>query len=51
MATAVKNPDGSIVIAVFNPTDIEQTLEINYNNKKKTNSISAKALQTLVINP
>jgi len=51
MATAVKNPDGSIVIAVFNPTDVEQTLEINYNNKKKTNSISAKALQTLVINP
>jgi glucosylceramidase len=50
MATAVKNPDGSIVIAVFNPTDVEQTLEIKLNNTRTNISINAKALQTLVIN-
>jgi glucosylceramidase len=49
MATAVKNPDGSIVIAVFNPTDIEQTLEIKLNNTRTNISINAKALQTVVI--
>ena len=51
MATAVKNPDGSIAIAIFNPTEKVQTLEINFNNQKKNSSISAKALQTVVIKP
>ncbi len=51
MTTAVKNPDGSIAIAIFNPTDKEQTIEINFNNQKKNSSIGAKALQTVVIKP
>ena len=46
-----KNPDGSIAIAIFNPTDKEQTIELRFNNQKKNSSISAKALQTVVINP
>lgn len=51
MATAVKNPDGSIAMAIFNPTEELQTLEINLNNIKKNISINAKALQTVVIKP
>jgi len=33
MATAVKNLDGSIAIAVFNPTEFIQTIEIQMENK------------------
>ncbi|MBF2708038.1 glycoside hydrolase family 30 protein [Flavobacterium soyangense] len=51
MATAVKNPDGTIAIAVFNPTEDAHTIEINLNNIKKSISISAKALQTVIIKP
>lgn len=49
MATAVKNPDGSIALVVFNPTDDETTIEINLNNLKNIVSIDAKALQTIVL--
>jgi glucosylceramidase len=49
VATAVKNPDGSIALVIFNPTYKNQTIEINLNNNKKSISINAKALQTVVI--
>jgi len=49
MASAVKNPDGTIAVIIFNPTESAQPLEINLNNKKTNISISAKALQTVVI--
>ena len=48
---AVQNPDGSIAVAIFNPTDKNQLLEINLNNQKINFSIQAKALQTVVIQP
>jgi len=51
MATAVKNPDGSIAIAIFNPTELIQTIEIQLENRNTTISIDAKALQTIVIKP
>lgn len=51
MATAVKNPDGTIALVIFNPTDTLQTLEINLNQQKKNISINARALQTVVIQP
>ena len=51
MATAVKNPDNSIAIAIFNPTDQNKTIQINLLNQTKTISISAQALQTVVIKP
>ncbi|WP_310556263.1 glycoside hydrolase family 30 protein [Flavobacterium sp.] len=51
MSTAVKNPDGSIAVAIFNPTDKNQTIQLILNNNKKNISISAKALQTVVIKP
>lgn len=49
--TAVQNPDQSIALVIFNPTEQFQSLEININNDKSTISIPAKALQTVVINP
>lgn len=51
MATAVKNPDGSIALAIFNPTEKMQSIQINLNQQQKNISISAKALQTVVIQP
>lgn len=51
MATAVKNPDGSIALAIFNPTEKMQSIQINLNKQQKNISISAKALQTVVIQP
>lgn len=47
--TAVKNPDGSIVVIVFNPSETKHNLEININKKQKNVSISAKALQTIIL--
>ncbi|MCB0443949.1 MAG: glycoside hydrolase family 30 protein, partial [Flavobacterium sp.] len=49
MTTAVKNPDGSIAVVVFNPTEKPQSIQMNVGNKMKTITISAKALQTVVI--
>ena len=51
MSTAVKNPDGSIAVVIFNPTEQEFAIEINQNAKKATISIPAKALQTILIKP
>lgn len=49
MSTAVKNPDGSIALVVFNPTAEKQSLEIKLNDKIEIISIDAKALQTVII--
>jgi len=49
MATAVRNPDGTIAVVIFNPTEANQSLEINNNTSKINISISAKAIQTVVI--
>ena len=51
MATAVKNPDGTIAVVVFSRTVEKQSLEIKLNNQTEIISIDAKALQTVVINP
>lgn len=51
MATAVSNPDGNIVLVVFNPTATTHTLEIHLNNKNNIISIDSKALQTIIIKP
>jgi glucosylceramidase len=51
IATAVKNPDGTIAVIVFNPSEEIHNLEINLNNNKKAISINAKALQTILIEP
>ena len=51
IATAVKNPDGTIAVIVFNPSEQIQNLEINLNNQKIAISINAEALQTILIKP
>lgn len=48
--TAVQNPDKSIALIIFNPTEVKHTLEIQINNQNTVISIDAKALQTVVIN-
>ncbi len=50
LTTAVKNPDGTIVVVLFNPTENSRNIEIKINNITKLISINAKALQTVVIN-
>jgi glucosylceramidase len=49
VSTAVKNPDGTIVVVVFNPTEKAYSIDLNLNNKRQKFSINAKALQTIVI--
>lgn len=48
--TAVKNPDGSVAVVVFNPGDKRETIQLNHQGKKVKFSIDAQALQTLIIN-
>ena len=47
--TAVQNPDKSIALVIFNPTEQSHSIEINISNDKSAISIPAKALQTVVI--
>ena len=49
MATAVQNTDGSIVIALFNPTEDKFSIDIILNKQVEKISIDAKALQTIVL--
>jgi glucosylceramidase len=49
MATAVQNPDGSIVLAVFNPTLEKYNITINLKKQTYTLAIDSKALQTIVL--
>jgi glucosylceramidase len=48
--TAAQNPDGSIVLIVFNPTEKQKSFDIKINDLNKTISISAQALQSIIIN-
>ena len=50
MTTAVQNQDGSIIVALFNPTDEPYQVSIQLNNTTKVITIDAKALQTIIIN-
>ena len=51
LATAVKNPDSSFALVIFNPTEQVKNISIQLNNKTKNIAISAKALQTVIIKP
>ena len=51
VATAVQNPDKSIALVIFNPSEKEYTLDIQLFNTKNSISINAKALQTIVFKP
>lgn len=47
--TAVKNQDGSIVLVLFNPTDNIVSYNINSSSNTISASISAQAIQTIVL--
>lgn len=49
MVTAAQNPDGSIAVIAFNDGVEEKTIELTLNNKSTNLTISAKAIQTIVI--
>jgi glucosylceramidase len=48
--TAAQNPDDSIALIVFNPTELKKTFEVEYKNLKQSIVISPQALQTIMIN-
>jgi len=50
MATAAKNPDGSIAAVLFNPEDTEQVVRLKLGQQSVTFRISPKAIQTILIN-
>lgn len=47
--TAALNPDGTIAIVLFNPTDKEKSIHLKCQNAEGHFSISAKAIQTIII--
>lgn len=47
--TSAQNPDGSIAVVVFNPTEKEKTFALALNKDQKAVKISAKAIQTIII--
>jgi glucosylceramidase len=49
MSTAVQNPDGTIAIALFNPTEEKYNVSIRLKNQVKQVTINSKALQTIII--
>ncbi|MEQ1747582.1 MAG: glycoside hydrolase family 30 protein [Saprospiraceae bacterium] len=48
-ATAVKNPDGSIAVILFNPTEQPKGVKLKLSSAAVEFTISGKAIQTLVI--
>jgi len=51
LVTAAKNPDGSIAVVVFNPTEQAKDLSIALGNQSAPLSIGKQAIQTIVIKP
>ncbi len=50
MVTAAQNPDGSIAVVVFNPTETAKKMTLSLGEKSSHLTISDKALQTILIN-
>ena len=48
MVTAAHNPDGSIVVIVFNPTEKEKNYKISIRKENTFSTIHAKSIQTIV---
>jgi glucosylceramidase len=49
MVTATENPDGTIAVVLFNPTEKERNCKISVASQHYQTKISAKALQTILI--
>ncbi len=50
MVAAAENPDTSVAVVIFNEGETEKSYTLELGELKKTISISAQALQTVVIN-
>lgn len=50
MCTAAKNPDGSIAVILFNPSEKERDINLKIKDKSISTRISAKAIQTITVN-
>jgi glucosylceramidase len=50
MATAVRNPDGSIVVVVFNEGKTPKHFDLSLGDQNKKLSINPQAIQTITIN-
>jgi glucosylceramidase len=50
LVTAAQNPDGSIAVVVFNPTEKEKTLSLSLGEQSTPLKISGKAIQTILTN-
>lgn len=48
--TAAQNPDGSIAVVVFNPTENEKQFTLSLGERSAPLNISEKAIQTIIIN-
>jgi glucosylceramidase len=51
MVIASENPDGSIIVVIFNPTNEKQALSIQGNAMQSHTIIDKNALQTIVFTP
>lgn len=49
MGTAVKNPEGSVAVILFNPTENEKQVRLSIKNKTVNSTVSGRAIQTIVI--
>jgi len=49
LATVAKNPDGSIALVVFNDANEDKSIDLSLNDKSTILTISAKAIQTIVV--
>lgn len=49
MVTATENPDGTLVVVIFNPDEDRKAVELVLEGQKSTFSIDGKAIQTVVI--
>ncbi|MCC7507735.1 MAG: hypothetical protein IT259_20670 [Saprospiraceae bacterium] len=49
MVTAARNPDGSIAVVVFNPSDVEKHILLSLGEQSAPLKISEKAIQTILI--
>ena len=50
LATACKNPDGSIAVIVFNDGDASMRMQLSLGDKIADIQINAKSIQTVIIN-
>ncbi len=51
MATAAVNPDGTIAVVVFNPTEQEREIQLKIGSESIGSRIAAKAIQTITFKP